>query len=58
MGAIAFDLLVRRDGAEDDFSELATAERAVGYTSIDIKLLSKAPYEGRRMLTRRLPRAS
>ena len=29
VGAIAFDLLVRGDGAEDDFSELSTFERAV-----------------------------
>ena len=33
MCAVAFYLLVRGDGAEDDFGELARVEGPVGYSS-------------------------
>ena len=34
MCAVAFDLLVGRDGTEDDFGELAALEGSVGYSTV------------------------
>ena len=38
MGAIAFHLLLRRDGAEDDLGKLATLEGTVGDSSVTNQL--------------------
>jgi hypothetical protein len=40
MGAISFDLLVRGDGAEDYFGELAAMEGAVGDASVHKAVVS------------------
>jgi len=40
VGAIALDLLVGRDGAEDDFGELAAFEGAVCYATITSSVFS------------------
>ena len=37
VGAVALDLLVRGDGAEDDFGEAAAVEGSVGYAADDFE---------------------
>jgi hypothetical protein len=36
--AVAFDLLVGGDGAEDYFGKLAAFEGAIGYSTMDVML--------------------